>query len=123
MQASQYPAVPDCTAEQFANWHAHPSPTHPLIWHHKSGRKSLVLSTSGAYVVGMPPADGRELLDRLMAHATQEKYVYRHQWRMGDLLIWDNTGTMHRVRPFDLASGRRLHRFTLNGQEPIQAAA
>ena len=51
------------------------------------------------------------------------KYVYRHQWRMGDALIWDNTGTAHRVLPFDMASGRRLHRVTLLGEEALREAA
>ena len=59
---------------------------------------------------------------RLMAHATQDKYVYRHKWQMGDLAIWDNTGAMHRVMPFDADSGREFHRCTLNGEEPITAA-
>jgi alpha-ketoglutarate-dependent taurine dioxygenase len=58
-----------------------------------------------------------------MTHATQPKYVYRHSWQMGDLLIWDNTGTMHRVLPFPAESGRQLHRFTLNGEEPVSAVA
>ncbi len=93
------------------------------MWHHKSGRKSLVLSTSASHVVGMHPADSQDLLRRLMVHATREEYIYRHQWRMGDLLMWDNTGTMHRVRPFDPESGRQLHRFTLNGEEPIVGVA
>jgi alpha-ketoglutarate-dependent taurine dioxygenase len=80
-----------------------------------------VLSTSAARVVGMHPADGHALLQRLMAHATQPQYVYRHEWRMNDLLVWDNTGTMHRVRPYDENCGRRLHRFTLNGEEAVAA--
>jgi alpha-ketoglutarate-dependent taurine dioxygenase len=123
MQAALFPAKRDCTPEEFALWCTYPARTHPLVWRHKSGRKSLVLSTSGAYIVGMHPADSHDLLHRLMAHATQDKYVYRHDWRMGDLLMWDNTGTMHRVRPFDESSGRELHRFTLNGEEPITGVA
>jgi alpha-ketoglutarate-dependent taurine dioxygenase len=71
----------------------------------------------------MHPADSHDLLAQLMAHATQDKYVYRHQWRMNDLLMWDNTGTMHRARPYDASSGRTLNRFTLNGEEPITAMA
>jgi alpha-ketoglutarate-dependent taurine dioxygenase len=123
MLSAMADAVPDAPAEQVMKWCGYPSPAFPLVWNHKSGRKSLVLSTSGSHVVGMHPAESRELLDRLFAHATQDKYVYRHQWRMNDLLMWDNTGTMHRVRPYDADSGRRLHRFTLNGVEPIAAAA
>jgi alpha-ketoglutarate-dependent taurine dioxygenase len=65
----------------------------------------------------MGDAEGQALLAELMAWTTQPEYVYRHQWRMGDLLIWDNTGTMHRAMPFDLDCGRRLHRVTLEGEE------
>ncbi|MFA7585017.1 MAG: TauD/TfdA family dioxygenase [Novosphingobium sp.] len=120
MQAALFPAKRDCTVEEFALWSSYPNRVHPLVWHHKSGRKSLVLSTSASHVVGMHPADSVYLLQRLMVHATQDKYVYRHDWQMGDLLIWDNTGTMHRVLPFPEDSGRQLHRFTLNGEEPVQ---
>lgn len=123
MQAALFPGKPDCTVEEFALWHSYPNREHPLVWHHKSGRKSLVLSTSGSHIVGMHPAESRDLLLRLMVHATQPQYVYRHTWQMGDLLIWDNTGTMHRVLPFPEDSGRQLHRFTLNGEEPVSAAA
>lgn len=123
MQAALFPAKRDCTVEEFALWHSYPNREHPLVWQHKSGRKSLVLSTSGSHVVGMHEAESHDLLQRLIRHATQPQYVYRHTWRMGDLLIWDNTGTMHRVLPFPEESGRELHRFTLNGEEPIRAVA
>lgn len=123
MQAALFPGKPDCTVEEFALWHSYPNREHPLVWHHKSGRKSLVLSTSGSHIVGMHPAESHDLLAGLMRHATQDKYVYRHTWQMGDLLIWDNTGTMHRVLPFPPDSGRQLHRFTLNGEEPVSAVA
>lgn len=122
MQAALFPAKRDCTPEEFAVWSSYPQRSHPLVWRHKSGRKSLVLSTSGAYVEGMHPADSHDLLERLMAHATQEKYVYRHKWQLGDMVIWDNTGTMHRVMPFDRESGREFHRCTLNGEEPVTAS-
>jgi alpha-ketoglutarate-dependent taurine dioxygenase len=122
MQSALFPIMRDCTPEQFAVWSSYPQRTHPLVWHHKSGRKSLVLSTSCAYVVGMHPAESHDLLQQLMAYATQDKYIYRHSWQMGDLVIWDNTGAMHRVQPFDRESGREFHRCTLNGEEPIAAA-
>ncbi len=123
MQAALFPAKRDCTPEEFAVWYSYPQRLHPLVWHHRSGRKSLVLSTSGAYVEGMHPAESHDLLQRLMAHATQEKYTYRHKWRMGDLVIWDNTGAMHRVMPFDRESGREFHRATLNGEESVTATS
>ena len=119
MQAALFPARRDCTPEEFAHWCTYPTRVHPLVWHHQSGRKSLVLSTSASHIVGMDPTESHDLLQRLMAHATQDKYVYRHKWRMGDVLVWDNTGTMHRVLPFDDESGRRMHRYTLNGEEPV----
>lgn len=121
MQAAMFPAVPDAPVEQMQKWFTYPERVHPLVWRHKSGRKSLALSTSASHVVGLHPADSRALLDRLIAHTTQPQFVYRHVWRMGDVLIWDNTGTIHRVRPYDANSGRELHRFTLNGEEPIAA--
>jgi len=52
--------------------------------------------------------------------ATQPQYVYRHQWQLGDLLIWDNTGTMHRALPYAVDSGRLMHRTILAGEEPLQ---
>lgn len=121
MQAALFPAMRDCTPEEFAVWCSYPQRSHPLVWHHRSGRKSLVLSTSGAWIEGMHPAASHDLLQRLMAHATQEKYVYRHKWQLGDLVIWDNTGAMHRVMPFEKDSVREFHRCTLNGEEPITA--
>jgi alpha-ketoglutarate-dependent taurine dioxygenase len=123
MQAALFPGKPDCTVEEFDLWSSYPVREHPLVWHHKSGRNSLALSTSGGLIAGMHPAESRDLLDALMAHATQDRFVYRHEWRMNDLLLWDNTGTMHRARPYDPAYQRVLARFTLNGEEPIGAAA
>jgi alpha-ketoglutarate-dependent taurine dioxygenase len=123
MLATMSGATPNPGLEDFRKWLSYPQPIYPLVWKHKSGRKSLVLSKSCSHIVGMHPAESRALLDRLMAHATQAKYVYRHSWRMGDLLIWDNTGTIHRVLPYDENSGRRLHRFTLNGEEALAVEA
>jgi alpha-ketoglutarate-dependent taurine dioxygenase len=93
----------------------------PMVWHHRNGRNSLVLGWTAEKVLGMDDAEGDKLIRRLLAHAEQDKYVYRHKWRMGDVVVWDNTGTMHRVRPFAKDSGRRLHRVTLVGEEPLAA--
>jgi len=123
MTAAIMPAVPDATDEQVMRWRSYPARSHPLVWHHRSGRKSLVLSTSASHVVGMHPAESHALLQRLMLWATQPQYVYRHSWQMDDLLIWNNTGTMHRVLPYDVSCGRRLHRFTLNGEEPVSGVS
>ncbi len=123
MQAALFPAMRQCTPEEFAVWSSYPQRSHPLVWQHKSGRKSLVLSTSAAWIEGMHPAESHNLLQDLMRHATQEKYTYRHQWHVGDLAIWDNTGAMHRAMPYEANSVREFHRCTLNGEEPISAAA
>ena len=123
LPAALFPGKRDVSAEEYAVWASYPTQTHPLVWQHRSGRKSLVLGTQCSHVVGMQATESHDLLQRLMAHATQDRFVYRHRWRMGDLAIWDNTGTMHRVLPFEEQSARNLHRATLNGEEPVTAVA
>ncbi|WP_422744879.1 TauD/TfdA dioxygenase family protein [Mycobacterium sp. WMMD1722] len=91
----------------------------PLVWRHRSGRKSLVLGCTAGHVVGTDRARSTELLVRLREWATQPQFVYRHQWSVGDLVMWDNTGTMHRARPYDPDSGRLLNRTKLAGEEPF----
>lgn len=91
----------------------------PLVWKHRSGRRSLVLGCTAGHVVGMDRAKSIELLVRLREWATQPQFVYRHTWSVGDLVIWDNTGTMHRATPYDPASGRLLQRTKLAGEEPF----
>jgi alpha-ketoglutarate-dependent taurine dioxygenase len=114
-------ANPDATDEQIAAWRKRPKASQPLVWQHASGRRSLMLGVAVSHVEGMHPADSYDLLCRLRNHMAHPDYVYRHTWRMNDLVIWNNTGTMHRARPFDPDSGRLLHRFTLDGDEPIRA--
>jgi alpha-ketoglutarate-dependent taurine dioxygenase len=121
MKASMDDAHPDSTIEEIAGYLQYRK-DQPLVWQHASGRKSLVLGTTASHVIGMHPAESKKLLDDLLAHATQPKNVYRHEWKPGDVVMWDNTGTMHRAIPFDLASGRMLHRFALEGVEPFAAA-
>jgi len=118
MKAAFNNATPEPTLEQFKAWQGHRG-VRPLVWRHKSGRRSLVLGATASHIEGMHFVHSYELLQRLLAHTTQDKYVYRHKWRMGDVVIWDNTGTLHRVRPFDLACGRRMHRFAVEGVEPL----
>lgn len=89
----------------------------PIVWKHRSGRKSLVLGCTAGHVLGLDRAKSIELLVRLREWATQPQFVYRHTWSVGDLVIWDNTGTMHRATPYDPASGRLLQRTKLAGEE------
>lgn len=67
----------------------------------RTGRKSLYLASHANRIIDWPVAEGRLLLADLMAHATQPKFCYSHQWRDGDLVVWDNLSTMHRGRPYD----------------------
>lgn len=116
-------AFPNPTEEQLDHWgeRRNPPKTHPLVWQHESGRRSLILAYSISYFLGMDRDKSDELLARLLGKAEEPQYVYTHDWKIGDLLIWDNTGTMHRVVPFDLNCGRELQRVTLLGEESIQA--
>lgn len=89
-----------------------PSPQRLVRTHPGSKRKTLYLSAHGSHIVDWPVADGRLLLFDLSAHATQDRFVYRHEWRVGDLVIWDNRCTMHRGRPHDETKARDLRRAT-----------
>jgi alpha-ketoglutarate-dependent taurine dioxygenase len=96
-----------------------PPRTLPLVWKHRSGRKSLVLGATASHVEGMDQREGWALLTRLRDWATQPQFVYRHEWKLGDLVVWDNTGTMHRALPYPLDCGRLMHRTKLHGEEPF----
>jgi alpha-ketoglutarate-dependent taurine dioxygenase len=96
---------------------AHPPVEHPLVrTHPETGRQALYLGAHARAVVGMDEAAGRKLLDELLAFATQPRFVYRHRWREGDAVLWDNRCTLHRGRPYDGARHPRvMHRTTLLG--------
>src|SRR5499427_1545296 len=87
---------------------------HPIVrTNPRSGRRSLYVASHASRIIDWPAPEGRLLLRDLIEHATQSQFVYRHAWRVGDLVIWDNRATMHRGRPFDDASHRReLRRVT-----------
>jgi alpha-ketoglutarate-dependent 2,4-dichlorophenoxyacetate dioxygenase len=75
---------------------------HPLVrTNPRSGRRSLYLASHASRIVDWPIPEGRLLLHDLIEHATQQEFVYRHRWGVGDLVIWDNRATMHRAREFD----------------------
>jgi alpha-ketoglutarate-dependent sulfate ester dioxygenase len=120
LEASQSRVYPDPTPEQIAHWKARPTHEHPLVWTHRSGRKSLVLGASADYIVGMNRDDGRALLDNLLQRATLSDRVYSHSWSIGDTVIWDNRGVLHRAAPYDPESRREMLRTTVLGDEPIQ---
>jgi taurine dioxygenase len=97
---------------------AAPPVTHPLVrTHPQSGEKSLLLGMYCSHVMGMPASEGRALLDRLLAHATQPRFVYTHRWRPGDLVFWDNRCLLHRgIANYDRSKSRRvLQRLVIRG--------
>jgi alpha-ketoglutarate-dependent taurine dioxygenase len=120
IEASQRLFNPDPSDEEVALWRRRPAKEHPLVWKHRSGRRSLVLGATTDHVVGMSPDDGRALLDDLLDRATTPDRVYTHTWQVGDVVIWDNRGVLHRAAPYDPASPRDMHRTTFAGDEPIQ---
>ena len=94
---------------------------HPLIRTiPRSKRRSLYVASHASRIIDWPVPEGRLLLRDLIEHATRPEFVYRHQWHVGDLVIWDNRATMHRARAFDDAKYRReLRRVTtLDVEQP-----
>jgi len=78
----------------------------------RTGRKILFVGIHACEIEGMNVAEARMLLLDLMEHATQRQFVYQHHWQVGDLVMWDNTSTVHRGRWFDFAQRRELRRAT-----------
>ncbi len=98
-----------------------PPMSHPLVRvHPDSGRKCLFMGEHASHFDGRPMAEGRARLAALEAHATAERFVYRHRWQPGDLLMWDNRCLLHRADAnFDAARYERvLHRTCLRGTAP-----
>jgi alpha-ketoglutarate-dependent taurine dioxygenase len=120
LEASQRKVTPDPSPEVLANWRARRTHEHPLVWTHRSGRRSLVLGASADYIVGMDQDEGRALLADLLDRATVADKVYCHAWSVGDTVIWDNRGVLHRAAPYDPSSPREMLRTTVLGEEPIQ---
>lgn len=94
---------------------------HPLVrTDPKTGRKALFLGRRpNAYVLGMEVAESDALLDALWAHATQPRFAMCHEWKVGDLLMWNNLSVLHRRDPFDPKTRRVMHRSQIKGNERI----
>ncbi len=90
--------------------------THPV-----SGRKSIYLASHIGKIIGWPVPEARAFIRDLTEHATQRRFVYAHQWRPFDLVMWDNRCTMHRVRRYDSTQVRDMRRTTVAGTEPTVA--
>jgi len=97
---------------------------HPLVRTlPRSGRRSLYLASHASRIIDWLVPEGRLLLRELTEHATQREFVYRHAWRVGDLVIWDNRATMHRATPFDDTTHRRELRRVTTLDLPFTIAA
>jgi alpha-ketoglutarate-dependent taurine dioxygenase len=119
LAASQSLIYPDPTPKQRAAWARVPDRDHPLVWTRPDGRKSLLIGATAGMIAGKSPEESRALLDRLLEWSTQPQFVLRHHWRRGDLVIWDNTGMLHRALPYEPTSRRLLHRTTLVGEQEV----
>lgn len=101
-----------------------PPARHPVVHRHAgSGRKVLYLASHASHIVGWPIEEGRALIRELTDFATAARFVFRHQWRVGDVVIWDNLATMHRATPFDDTTHRRDMRRTTCREGTLQLEA
>lgn len=118
-EGSQMMAHPEPSLAKLQEWRTQGQCEHPLIRTHHSGRRSLVIGATALYVVGKSHEESGLILTKLRDLATQPDFVYRHKWQIGDLVVWENTGTMHRVLPFPEDSGRMLRRTAVVLDESI----
>jgi taurine dioxygenase len=98
-----------------------PPGIHPLVrTHPENGRKALFLNpVRMESIIGMEDQAALALIGDLMRHATQKKYEYRHKWRHGDWVLWDNRSVMHQANPdYDMNERRYLYRLMLRGEAP-----
>jgi taurine dioxygenase len=97
-----------------------PGPQHPIVrTHPDSGRKALYLGRRyGSYIPGLTLAESERMLDLLWSHAGLAEDVWTQEWRVGDLIVWDNRCTMHRRDAFTGQGRRRMHRLTTLGERP-----
>ena len=97
---------------------ASPGTVHPLVCTHpETGRRALYLGRRrNAYIAGLPLLESEALLDELWAYATPDEYTWYNQWKVGDLVLWDNRCTMHRRDPFDAEARRVMHRTQVKGE-------
>jgi alpha-ketoglutarate-dependent taurine dioxygenase len=91
----------------------------PLVWAHHTGRRSMLLGSTAGEVLGWPLEEGEAFLERLLEWSTLPRFTMRHHWERGDLVLWDNTGILHRALPYEPESGRLMHRTTIEGVETV----
>lgn len=98
-----------------------PGAVHPMVCTHpETGRKALFVGRRRhAYIAGLPLEESEKLLDEIWAHATKPEFAWHHQWRVGDVLMWDNRCAMHRRDAFDPSTRRVMHRTQIKGSKPV----
>ncbi len=115
-----YPHLPALTEEQKRD---RPDVWHPIARRHPAtGRTSLFIGRWACEVEGMDAEEGKALIDELIAFSQQPRFIYRHVWRAGDAMLWDNRCTQHCATGFDESKyTRRMQRTTLEGTTPVMA--
>jgi alpha-ketoglutarate-dependent taurine dioxygenase len=117
VEASLRPVYGVPPQERIERWRGIARPMEqPLVWTHADGRKSLLVGSHADSIVGCPGPHGRALLWRMQEWAAQPNFVYRHKWQVGDLVIFNNEGLMHRVLPYT-DPRRVMHRTSIGGTE------
>jgi alpha-ketoglutarate-dependent taurine dioxygenase len=107
--------------DDYVRWNAAFPPTeHPLVWHQRDGRTSLLIGGTAWEIVGKSHDEGRKILEDLVEWSTQPQFTYLHNWTKGDMVMFNNPGMLHRSHPYNEASGRIMHRTTIKGMEAIQ---
>jgi taurine dioxygenase len=99
-----------------------PDVTHPVVrTHPNTGRKGLYVSLGECIAIeGMADDAAQALISELALHIRREAFIYRHRWRVGDLLMWDNCAVQHRaIKDYELPERRLMHRVTVNGSAPF----
>jgi alpha-ketoglutarate-dependent taurine dioxygenase len=120
LHAIHYPHLPPFTEQQKRE---RPDVWHPLARRHPhSGRTALYIGRWACDIEGLPHEEGAELIRFLQAFAQEPRFIYRHTWRAGDAILWDNRCTQHCATAFDDEEYvRRMHRTTLEGEVPVMA--
>ena len=119
-EAAQRGVIENPTEKQREAWRRLPHNEVALVWERADGRRSMVLGATAGHIVGLADDESRALLDELLEWSTQPRFRYTHEWQEGDLVVWDNTGLLHRALPYEVSSQRTLHRTTVHGLEAFQ---
>ncbi len=116
-EATQRGVISEPSDQQLAHWRSLPTHESWLVWKRRDGRRSLVITASADHIAGMDANQSRTLLDELLGWVTKKRFCYAHDWQVGDVVVWDNTGVLHRALPYDFSSTRILHRTAIEGDE------